>query len=101
MVSLLSQIRPLLPEEKPVHLLGIGDEISLERTIPLGIDTFDSAFPTKAARHGLIFTRFILIDSKQPSRGPIRINKAEYLHENVPLDSDCDCYTYTKQFSIN
>ena len=41
-----------LPPEKPRHLLGIADLRTLEVAIKLGIDTFDSAYPTKCARHG-------------------------------------------------
>lgn len=49
--------RPLIPDEKPNHLLGIGDLPSLAALVPLGIDTFDSSYPTRAARHGLLFTQ--------------------------------------------
>jgi queuine tRNA-ribosyltransferase len=49
MHNLLSFTLPLLPVDKPNHLLGIGDLGSIERSIPLGIDTFDSSYPTKAA----------------------------------------------------
>ena len=56
MHTLLSHTLPLLPEEKPNHLLGIGDLASIERSIPLGIDTFDSSYPTRAARHAIALT---------------------------------------------
>src|SRR5262245_460459 len=56
MHRLLSHTLPLLPEEKPNHLLGIGDLVSIDRCVPLGIDTFDSSYPTRAARHGILLT---------------------------------------------
>jgi hypothetical protein len=48
---------PLL---QPNHLLGIGDLESVELCLPMGFDTFDSAFPTRAARHGTVFTQYVL-----------------------------------------
>ena len=43
--------------ERPVHLLGIGDLESIESCIPFGVDTFDSAYPTRCGRHGMLFSR--------------------------------------------
>jgi len=65
MVDMLSLMMRHLPHEKPNHLLGIGDLPSLEACIPLGIDTFDSSYPTKAARHGMLLT----------DNGPIKIEQ--------------------------
>ena len=42
--------------DRPVHLLGIGDMQSIESCIPFGVDTFDSAYPTRCGRHGLLFS---------------------------------------------
>ena len=41
--------------ERPIHLLGIGDLESISHAVTAGIDTFDSSYPTKYARHGLLF----------------------------------------------
>jgi queuine tRNA-ribosyltransferase len=76
MHHMLSHTMPLLPPEKPVHLLGIGDLESLELCMPLGIDTFDSSYPTRAARHGLLLT----------PEGGINITKGEY---SKNFDSPC------------
>ncbi len=86
MHTLLSYTLPLLPEEKPIHLLGIGDLASIERSIPLGIDTFDSSYPTRAARHGIALT----------SKGAINITKAEYAADFSPIEKGCACPTCTK-----
>ncbi|MDQ5890157.1 MAG: queuine tRNA-ribosyltransferase [Candidatus Dependentiae bacterium] len=74
-----------LPEDKPVHLLGIGDIPSIELAVPLGIDTFDSSHPTKCARHGLLFT----------SQGTLRIVRTAYAMTPGPIEVGCPCYTCT------
>jgi queuine tRNA-ribosyltransferase len=83
MFDMLNFVMPQLPENRPNHLLGIADLLSLEGSIPLGIDTFDSAHPTKCARHGLLFT----------SQGMIKINRSVYATESKPVDPLCACYT--------
>jgi len=57
LVAVLAFLMPLLPKDRPNHLLGIGDVGSILGSIPLGIDTFDSTFPTRNARHGQLLTR--------------------------------------------
>lgn len=73
--------RPLLPDDKPNHLLGIGDLPSLASLIPLGIDTFDSSYPTRAARHGLLFTQ----------EGGVKIEQLKYRDQFTPLEPGCSC----------
>lgn len=75
--------RPLLPDEKPNHLLGIGDLSSLIELIPLGIDTFDSSYPTKAARHGLLLTR----------QGGLKIEQKKHALQFEPIEKGCLCHT--------
>lgn len=91
MVSMLNATMPHLPPEKPNHLLGIGDLASLEASIPLGVDTFDSSHPTKAARHGLVFTK----------QGSLRLLKSGNQQSFRPIEDDCTCFTcqhYTLAF---
>lgn len=83
MIQMLTMMVTHLPPERPRHLLGIGDLPSLHGTIPLGIDTFDSAHPTKAARHGLLFTK----------RGNQRIAQQGNATRFAPFDEGCTCYT--------
>jgi queuine tRNA-ribosyltransferase len=83
MLDLLTFTMPRLPQDKPNHLLGIGDLESLERCIPLGIDTFDSSYPTKAARHGVAFTK----------QGPLKISKGCYKTSFTPIEEGCECPT--------
>lgn len=80
---LLKESTPHLPREKPIHLLGIGDLPSIQNAIPLGIDSFDSAYPTKAARHGTLLT----------SKGPLRILNHCYREDIRAVDEECPCYT--------
>jgi len=81
--------RKQLPDDKPNHLLGIGDLPSLEALIPLGIDTFDSSYPTKAARHGQLLTR----------SGGIKISSAIHRERFHPIENECSCFT-CKKYSL-
>jgi queuine tRNA-ribosyltransferase len=83
MITMLTYTMPLLPSEKPIHLLGIGDLASLEPIISLGIDTFDSSYPTKCARHGLLFT----------FQGSKKATHADFTHKFEPIELECQCYT--------
>ena len=83
MHSLLAATMPHLPEEKPNHLLGIGDIASINRSIPLGIDTFDSSYPTRSARHGVLLT----------DQGGIDITKSRYASDFSPIEKECGCPT--------
>ncbi|MBA3957162.1 MAG: tRNA-guanosine(34) transglycosylase [Parachlamydiaceae bacterium] len=89
MHTMLSYLMPQLPEEKPNHLLGIGDLESIDRSIPLGIDTFDSSYPTRAARHGILFT----------AKGDLNITKAENSNKYTPIEAKCECPT-CKRFTL-
>jgi queuine tRNA-ribosyltransferase len=76
-------VTPLLAPEKPNHLLGIGDLTSLPEIIKSGIDTFDSSYPTRCARHGLLFT----------SQGNVKIMQGKNKYAFEPIDPQCDCFT--------
>lgn len=89
MVEMLRGLLPQLPEEKPNHLLGIGDLESLGQCVPLGIDTFDSSYPTRAARHGLLLTQ----------DGGLKAEKADNALCFAPIEHSCTCWTCT-HFSL-
>lgn len=55
--ELLRFVLPRLPKDRPNHLLGIADVESIAGAVPLGVDTFDSCFPTRLGRHGTLLTR--------------------------------------------
>ena len=83
MHHMLSHTLPHLPPERPNHLLGIGDLESIEMSIPLGIDTFDSSYPTRAARHGILLTH----------QGPLNATKSEYALAHRSPEENCSCPT--------
>ena len=58
----------------------MGDEESLRRGVALGVDTFDSAWPTRMGRHGTLLTR----------NGPLKIGKQKFLGDYGPIDPACD-----------
>jgi queuine tRNA-ribosyltransferase len=89
MIEMLSLVLPRLPDDKPNHLLGIGDLESLKACIPLGIDTFDSSYPTRAARHGLLLT----------AEGGLKAEKADNANHFGPIEHDCECWT-CKHFTL-
>jgi queuine tRNA-ribosyltransferase len=89
MIDMLSFTLPLLPTDRPNHLLGIGDLESIDHCVPLGIDTFDASYPTRAARHGILLT----------DTGPLKILKSENGRTFSPPVEDCTCST-CRQFSL-
>lgn len=89
MFEVLSSTMTYLPREKPNHLLGIGDLTSIDMCIPLGIDTFDSSYPTRAARHGILLTE----------EGHLKIAKSCNAHIFAPPDKTCSCSTCNR-FSL-
>lgn len=88
MHEMLTFLMPHLPTDKPNHLLGIGDLPSLKQSVPLGIDTFDSSYPTRAARHGILLT----------DDGDLKITKAENAY-NFTGVKGCKCPTCSR-FSL-
>jgi len=85
MVEMLAATLPLLPSDQPNHLLGIGDLTSIEACIPLGVDTFDSSYPTRAARHGMALTAV----------GPLNLTRGQMATFFAPIEAGCACYTCT------
>jgi queuine tRNA-ribosyltransferase len=83
MITMLTDLMPQIPTDKPNHLLGIGDLESLDACIPLGLDTFDSSHPTRSARHGTLFTKNGLVKILASS------NKANF----EPIEKECTCHT--------
>jgi queuine tRNA-ribosyltransferase len=77
----------ILPENKPRHLLGIGEPIDFFTGVECGIDTFDCVIPTRVARHGQIFT-----DS-----GKVNITNSKYknMHTKITLDKKSPLFPYT------
>lgn len=83
---------PLLADNKPRHLLGIGGVEDIIECVKRGIDLFDCVTPTRNARHGLLYTdlRFKIKDARFKK---IHITNAKYKKDFKPIDTDCQCYT--------
>jgi len=83
MSTAVKWVNSILPEEKPRHLLGIGEPEDLFMGIENGVDLFDCVLPTRLGRNGTLFTQ----------AGKIHIMNTQYRGETEPLETDCDCYT--------
>jgi queuine tRNA-ribosyltransferase len=70
-----------LPADKPRYLMGVGTPEEIVEYANLGVDMMDCVLPTRAARHGLLFT----------SEGKISIKQARYAQDENPLDPNCAC----------
>ncbi|TFB24914.1 tRNA guanosine(34) transglycosylase Tgt [Filobacillus milosensis] len=82
---------PLLPEDKPRYLMGVGSPDSLVDGAIRGVDMFDCVLPTRIARNGTCMT----------SNGRLVVRNAKFAKDFTPLDENCDCYTcrnYTKAY---
>ena len=92
MDEMLKTVNSILPENKPRHLLGMGQEpLDLFIGAENGCDTFDCVGPTRMARNGSLYTR----------DGRINIKNAKYARDFTSLDPDCKCdfcQNYTKAY---
>jgi queuine tRNA-ribosyltransferase len=83
LLDTLAATAPLLPEDRPRYLMGVGTPEDLVEGVYHGIDMFDCVMPTRSARNGLLFT----------NGEKVVIKNARYREDGSPLDSQCDCYT--------
>ncbi len=91
MRQVLAWTTPLLPREKPRHLLGIGDVADIFDGVERGCDTFDCVSPTRNARNGGILVRFD--EGKPASKFRLNIRNARFARDPRPLEEGCDCTT--------
>lgn len=83
MQAIVGEMTPLLPEEKPRYIMGVGTPEDIVHCVACGADLFDCVMPTRSARHGLLFT----------TEEKIVIKHARYREDHSLLDDSCDCYT--------
>ncbi|HUL30689.1 MAG TPA: tRNA guanosine(34) transglycosylase Tgt [Thermodesulfobacteriota bacterium] len=83
MLDVLEWTTPLLPEDAPRYLMGVGTPDDILHAVTLGVDFFDCVLPTRNARNGTLFT----------SSGKISIKQAQYAEDRRPIDEACACYT--------
>lgn len=91
MSTAVKWVNEILPEEKPRHLLGIGEPEDLFMGIENGVDLFDCVLPTRLGRNGTLYTK----------TGKISITNAKFREDFTPVENDCECYScknYTRAY---
>ena len=83
MHAMLEVIQPLLPEDKPRYLMGVGTPEDLINGVLRGVDIFDCVLPTRLARHHSAFA----------PEGRLNLMNATFARDERPIDETCDCYT--------
>ena len=81
MYSVLDDVVPYLPQDKPTYLMGVGTPQNILEGVERGIDFFDCVYPSRNGRHGNLYT----------SRGTVRIRNAKYAADMRPIDEQCGC----------
>ncbi|HUB50982.1 MAG TPA: tRNA guanosine(34) transglycosylase Tgt [Terracidiphilus sp.] len=90
-LEMISEVLPLLPRDRPRYVMGVGYPDEIEQYAKLGVDMMDCVLPTRAARHGLLFT----------SEGRVNIKNRQYAEDRNPPDPNCDCMVcrrYTRAY---
>jgi queuine tRNA-ribosyltransferase len=82
MQDMIRVSKEVIPEDKPVYLMGVGSPEDMVVAIAQGVDIFDSAYPTMLARHSQIFTW----------NGYLNMKSSKFADDEGPLDSQCDCF---------
>ena len=72
-----------LPVEKPRYFMGLGSTDDIIESVRLGVDIFDSTYPTRCARHGTVLTK----------NGSYNLGNRDLLNKKEPLEENCSCFT--------
>jgi queuine tRNA-ribosyltransferase len=80
-LEMISEVLPLLPKDKPRYIMGVGYPDEIEHYASIGVEMMDCVLPTRAARHGLLFT----------SEGRITIKNKQFAEDQGPPDPTCNC----------
>ena len=89
--EMLEQVKwatSVLPQEKPRYVMGVGTPPQLLQMIGMGADMFDCVMPSRAARHGMAFTK----------DGTLNLRNEKFKEDPSPLDESLDCYV-SREFS--
>jgi queuine tRNA-ribosyltransferase len=78
MLAMIEEVAPILPEDRPRYLMGVGTPDDILKAVARGIDMFDCVMPTRNGRHGMAFTRF----------GQINLRNARHADDPRPLDEE-------------
>ena len=88
MLAMIEETAPLLPQDRPRYLMGVGTPEDLLEAVARGIDMFDCVMPTRNGRHGMAFTRF----------GQINLRNARHADDPRPLDEESN-WPATRDYS--
>jgi queuine tRNA-ribosyltransferase len=80
-LEMIAEVLPLLPADKPRYVMGVGYPDEIEQYARMGVDMMDCVLPTRAGRHGLLFT----------SEGRLNIKGKRYAEDQGPPDPACSC----------
>jgi queuine tRNA-ribosyltransferase len=82
MIRTVRHTAPLLPEDKPRYLMGVGMPADIIAAVMAGVDMFDCVLPTRNGRNAYVFTM----------NGPLRMRNNEHITDAGPIEQGCDCY---------
>jgi queuine tRNA-ribosyltransferase len=82
MEEVVAHTAPLLPEEKPRYLMGVGTPEDLLYAVGCGIDLFDCVLPTRLGRNGSVYTTY----------GRVNLKGSRFTEDFGPIDPECDCW---------
>jgi queuine tRNA-ribosyltransferase len=89
MVGVLDAVAPMLPQDKPRYLMGVGFPRDIVASVASGVDMFDCVMPTRNGRNAYAFT----------ASGPLRLKNSRLQRDPGPIEDGCDCYacrTFTR-----
>ncbi len=82
MIKTVGHTAPLLPQDRPRYLMGVGTPADIVAAVRAGIDMFDCVMPTRNGRNGMAFT----------STGTLKLRNSAHIEDSRPVDENCDCY---------
>ena len=85
--EMIARTLEILPKDKPRYVMGVGYPDEIEEYAKIGVDMMDCVLPTRAARHGLLFTR----DEASGEVVRMNIKKQEFAEDQRPIDAACMC----------
>jgi queuine tRNA-ribosyltransferase len=91
MLRMIETVEPHMPKEKPRYLMGVGTPDDIVEAVRRGVDMFDCVMPTRAGRHGQVFTR----------HGRMNLRNARFAEDTKPLDAESKCTasnTYSRAY---
>lgn len=105
-LKVIKWVTPLLPQNKPRYLMGLGKPEEIVATVKEGIDMFDCVLPTRNARHGLLYTARKPFSNSREWRNSrfykeMHITNEQYKTDFKPIDKTCRCLTcqnYTRAY---